>query len=77
MAKQKYTLNPEEKIVYKASHVRHGFQGAYTHVLTITNQSVILEKYGVLRESRDLIILLLTKLFKANHPMGRNSWNYT
>ncbi len=48
MAKQKYALNPEEKIIYKVFHVRHGFWGAYTHVLTITNQSVILEKYGML-----------------------------
>lgn len=46
MAKQKYALNPGEKIVYKTSCVRHGFWGAYTHTLTITNQSVILEKYG-------------------------------
>lgn len=48
MAKQKYTLNPGERIVYKVSCVRHGFWGAYTNALTITNQSVILEKYGVL-----------------------------
>lgn len=47
MAKQKYALNPGERIVYKASCVRHGFWGAYTHTLTITNQSVILEKYGM------------------------------
>lgn len=47
MAKQKYALNPGEKIVYKTSCVRHGFWGAYTHALTITNQSVILEKYGM------------------------------
>ncbi len=47
MAKQKYALNPSEKIVYKTSCVRHGFWGAYTNVLTITNQSVILEKYGM------------------------------
>lgn len=54
MAKQKYTLNPGEKIVYKASHVRRGFWGAYTHVLTITNQSVILEKYGVLNNFKGI-----------------------
>ena len=48
MAKQKYALNPGEKIVYKTSRVRHGFWGAYTNALTITNQSVILEKYGTL-----------------------------
>lgn len=47
MAKQKYALNPGEKIVFKTSCVRHGFWGAYTHALVITNQCVILEKYGI------------------------------
>lgn len=47
MAKQKYALNPGEKIVYKVSCVRHGFWGAYTHALVITNHSVILEMYGL------------------------------
>lgn len=54
MAKQKYTLNPGEKIVYKTSCVRHGFWGAYTHALTITNQSVILEKYGMLNNFKGI-----------------------
>lgn len=48
MTKQKYALNPGEKIVYKVSNIRHGFWGSYDHTLTITNQSVILEKYGML-----------------------------
>ena len=47
MSKQKYSLNKGEKIVFKTSCVRHGFLGAYTNTLTITNQSVILEKYGM------------------------------
>ncbi len=54
MAKQKYALNPGEKIVYKTSCVRHGFWGAYTHALTITNQSVILEKYGMLNNFKGI-----------------------
>lgn len=54
MAKQKYALNPGEKIVYKTSCVRHGFWGAYTHALTITNQSVILEKYGMLNNFKEI-----------------------
>lgn len=54
MAKQKYALNSGEKIVYKVSCVRHGFWGAYTHVLTITNQSVILEKYGMLNNFKGI-----------------------
>lgn len=54
MAKQKYALNPGEKIVYKTSSVRHGFLGAYTHALTITNQSVILEKYGMLNNFKGI-----------------------
>lgn len=48
METQKYALSSGEKIVYKASRVRHGFWGAYTNVLIITNQGVILEKYGIL-----------------------------
>ena len=54
MAKQKYALNSGEKIVYKTSCVRHGFWGAYTHALTITNQSVILEKYGMLNNFKGI-----------------------
>ena len=54
MAKQKYALNPGEKIVYKTSCVRHGFWGAYTHALTITNQSVILERYGMLNNFKGI-----------------------
>lgn len=54
MAKQKYALNSGEKIVYKVSCVRHGFWGAYTHVLKITNQSVILEKYGMLNNFKGI-----------------------
>lgn len=47
MAKQNFKLNKDEKIVYKVSCVRHGFWGAYTHSLVVTNQSVILEKFGL------------------------------
>ena len=54
MAKQKYALNTGEKIVFKTSCVRHGFWGAYTHALTITNQSVILEKYGMLNNFKGI-----------------------
>lgn len=54
MTKQKYALNPGEKIVFKVSCVRHGFWGAYTHALTITNQSVILEKYGMLNNFKGI-----------------------
>ena len=54
MAKQKYALNLGEKIVYKTSCVRHGFWGAYIHALIITNQSVILEKYGMLNNFKGI-----------------------
>lgn len=47
MAKIKYTINPKEKIVFKEECVRHGFWGAYTHTLVVTNQGVILEEYGM------------------------------
>lgn len=52
MARQKYAMNPGEKIVYKTSQVRHGFGDQYKHTLTITNQSVILEKYGPFNQFR-------------------------
>lgn len=55
MAKQKYTLNSGEKIVFKTSCVRHGFWGAYTHALVITNQSVILEQYGMLNNFKGIL----------------------
>ena len=47
MARQKYALNYNEQILYKESCVRHGFWGAYTNSLVITNQAVILEQYGL------------------------------
>lgn len=47
MAKQKYAMNLGEKIVFKVECVRHGFWGAYTHTLVVTNQCVILEEYGM------------------------------
>lgn len=52
--KQKYPLNPGERIVFKISRVRHGFWGAYTNTLTITNQGVILEKYGMLNNFKGI-----------------------
>ena len=54
MIKQKYKLNEGEKIVFKAinvKHVKHGFLetfigDSYSNILIITNQGIILEKYG-------------------------------
>ena len=54
MAKLKYNLNNDEKIVYKTSCVRHGFWGAYTNSLIVTNQAVILEKYGMLNNFKGI-----------------------
>ena len=54
MAKQKYALATGEKIVFKTSGVRHGFWGAYTHTLVITNKSVILEKYGMMNNFKGI-----------------------
>ena len=48
MAKQRFELNKDEKIVYKVSGVMHGFWGVYTNVLYVTNQEVILEEYGLI-----------------------------
>lgn len=54
MIKQKYKLNEGEKIVFKITdvkHVKHGFLesfigDSYSNILIITNQGIILEKYG-------------------------------
>lgn len=54
MARQKYAMHPGEKIVYKTSQVRHGLGDQYKHTLTITNQSVILEKYGLFNQFRGI-----------------------
>lgn len=65
MVKQKYALNSGEKIVFKVSCVRHGFWGAYTHSLTITNQSVILEKYGMMNNFKGIERFNLTDINQA------------
>lgn len=54
MANQKYNLNKDEKIVFKISGVRHGFCGAYTDTLVVTNQCVILEKYGIFNKFKGI-----------------------
>lgn len=54
MAKEKYALNPGEKVIYKATGVRHGVFGPFTNILTVTNQSVIWEKYGMLNNFKEI-----------------------
>lgn len=65
MAKQKYALNQGEKIVFKVEGVRHGFWGAYTHVLVVTNQAVILEKYGMLNNFKGIVRYQLEEINQA------------
>ena len=65
MTKQKYVLNKDEIIVYKVSCVRHGFWGAYTNVLVVTNQSVILEKYGLFNNFKGIIRYNYDKISQA------------
>ena len=55
MTKQKYKLNPKEKIVFKVGNVRHGFWGSYTNVLVITNQGIIFEQYGMFNNYKGII----------------------
>lgn len=55
MAKQKYEFNHGERIIYKVACVRHGFWGAYTDTLVVTNQAVILEQYGLLNNFKGVI----------------------
>lgn len=78
MARQKYAMNPGEKIVYKTSQVRHGFGDQYKHTLTITNQSVILEKYGLFNQFRGIEQFDYSHIRQAvvgKSPSGRNDWN--
>lgn len=46
MAK-KYELLPNEKIILKATNVRHGFWGAYTNELLLTNEALISVELGM------------------------------
>ena len=55
MAKQKYLLNKGERIIYKEESMRHGFWGIYTNTLVVTNQAVILEKYGLVKNFQGII----------------------
>lgn len=47
MAERKYVLERGEVVLCKESCVRHGFWSAYTDILIVTNQAVVLEKYGL------------------------------
>lgn len=47
MAREKYTLNSGERIVYKVTGVKYGSRGNYDQTLVITNQSIIFEQYGI------------------------------
>lgn len=56
MAKQqKYLLNQEERIIYKEESMRHGFWGINSNTLVVTNQAVILEKYGLVKNFQGII----------------------
>ena len=65
MGTMKYNLNPNEKIVFKASNVRHGFWGMYGHILVVTNQAVILEEYGLFNNFKDIIRYPLSEINQA------------
>mgnify|MGYP000847244996 FL=1 len=54
MTKQNYSLNYGEKIVFKTSCVKRKSFSAYRQELTLTNKSIILEKYGVFNGFVDL-----------------------
>ncbi len=47
MGTPKYSLNQGERILYRVTEVSHGLFGTYRDALTVTNFSVILEKYGM------------------------------
>lgn len=54
MEKTKYDLNADERIVNTVSNVQYGNKGDFTNKLLITNQSVILEKYGLFNKFKGI-----------------------
>ena len=75
MANQKYTMNIGEKIIFKVSCVRHGFWGAYTHILVVTNQCVILEEYGMFNNFKGVIRYPLSEINQAIIGKASNGEN--
>lgn len=71
MAKH-YRLHKGEKIIFKSSKVRHGYWGAYSHILIITNESVILEKYGLFDFFKGIERYNYTDLNQAIQGEARN-----
>lgn len=65
MAKQKYKLNPEEKIVFKVGNVRHGFWGSYTNTLIVTNQGIIFEQYGMFNNFKGITLYKFVNIHQA------------
>ncbi len=50
----KYSLNQGERVLYRVSEVSHGFFGTFNDALTVTNFGVILEKYGLFNQLKDI-----------------------
>ena len=55
MAKPKYSMQKGERIVYKVECCRHGFWGAYTDTLVVTNRCLLLEQYGVFNNFKGIV----------------------
>ena len=72
MAKKRYNLNECEKIVFKITNVKHGFWDSYTSVLIITNQGIILEKYGIFDNFRGIERYDYSDINQAIHTKSQN-----
>lgn len=55
MARQKFSLNSNEKVIMKEGKFRYGRFGFFTDFLIVTNEAVILERYGVFDNFKGII----------------------
>lgn len=66
MAKDIYQLRPNEGILLKASCVRHGFWGAYTSELVLTNEAILLVEFGMFSNYKGTVRYPLLELKVVN-----------
>ena len=65
MSKDKYRLEPNEKVLLKNSCVRHGFWSAYTDELVLTTQNLIHIRRGMLGNFKGLVYYPLSSISQA------------
>ena len=65
MAKQHYILQPGEKLLLKATSVRHGFWSMYTDELVLTTEHLIWVKLGTFGNLKDTTYYPLSEIDQA------------